>query len=44
MYPSDLRDGQWAVLEPLLKQARGQRHAGGRPRKYELRRVVDAML
>jgi transposase len=44
MYPSDLRDGQWAALEPLLKEARGQRHAGGRPRKYELRRVVDAML
>ena len=44
MYPGDLRDGQWTALEPLLKGARGQRHAGGRPRKYELRRVVDAML
>ena len=44
MYPSDLRDGQWARLEPLLKEPRSKRHAGGRPRKYELRRVVDAML
>ena len=44
MYPSDLRDRQWAALEPLLKERRGQRHAGGRPRKYELRRVVDALL
>ena len=44
MYPSDLKDGQWARLEPLLKERRGQRHAGGRPRKYELRRVVDALL
>ena len=44
MYPSDLKDGQWATLEPLLKGPRGERHAGGRPRKYELRRVVDAML
>ena len=44
MYPSDLRDAQWARLEPLLKESRGGRHAGGRPRKYELRRVVDAML
>jgi len=44
MYPSDLRDAQWARLEPLLKEPRGGRHAGGRPRKYELRRVVDAML
>jgi len=44
MYPSDLTDVQWAKLEPLLKPPRGRRHAGGRPRKYELRRVVDALL
>jgi len=44
MYPSDLRDAQWVRLEPFLKEPRGERHAGGRPRKYELRRVVDAML
>jgi transposase len=44
MYPSDLTDGQWAKLEPLLNPPRGDRHAGGRPRKYELRRVVDALL
>ena len=44
MYPSDLRDRQWNKLEPLLTEPRGQRHAGGRPRKYELRRVVDALL
>jgi transposase len=44
MYPSDLTDVQWAKLEPLLKPPRGWRHAGGRPRKYELRRVVDALL
>jgi transposase len=44
MYPSDLTDAQWAKLEPLLKSPQGPRHAGGRPRKYELRRVVDALL
>jgi len=44
MYPSDLTDKQWSRLEPLLNQTRGERHAGGRPRKYELRRVVDALL
>src|ERR1039458_10763180 len=44
MYPSDLTDVQWATLEPLLKPPRGPRHAGGRPRKYELRGVVDALL
>jgi transposase len=48
MYLSDLTDAQWARLgarlEPLLRQQRGSRHAGGRPRKHELRRVVDAPL
>ncbi len=28
----------------MLCQPRQNRHAGGRPRKYELRRVVDALL
>ena len=44
MYPSDLTEMQWAKLEPLLKPPRLGRHGGGRPRKYELRRVVDALL
>ena len=44
MYPSDLKDAQWARLEPLLQERRGLCHAGGRPRKYELRRVVDGLL
>lgn len=44
MYPSDLTDAQWARLEPLLRQERVSRHAGGRPRKHELRRVADALL
>jgi transposase len=30
--------------EPLLLEPRGARHAGGRPREHELRRVVDALL
>jgi transposase len=44
MYPSDLTDVQWSKLEPLLHAARVQRHGGGRPRKYQPRRIVDAML
>jgi len=44
MYPSDLTDVQWLQLEPLLQRERSGRHGGGRPRKYELRRIVDAML
>jgi putative transposase len=44
MYPSDLTDAQWAQVEPLLLARDPRRHAGGRPRKHELRQVVDAML
>ena len=44
MYPSDLTDRQWSRLSPLLNEPRGERHAGGRPPKYEQRRVVDALL
>ena len=44
MYRSDLTDNQWSRLDPLLNEPRGERHAGGRPRKYEQRRVVDALL
>lgn len=44
MYPSDLTDEQWQRLEPLLAVAGGDRHRGGRPRIYALRRIVDAIL
>jgi len=44
MYPSDLTDAQWAKLEVLLRESEGKHHAGGRPRKYPLRRVTDAVL
>lgn len=39
-YPSDLTDAQWTVLEPLLPRAK----LLGRPRKNDLRRVLDAIL
>src|ERR1039458_2121291 len=39
MYPSDLTDKQWSRLAPLLNEPRGERHAGGRPRKHEQRRA-----
>jgi putative transposase len=38
-YPSDLTDAQWALLKPLLPPASNL----GRPRKTELRDVVDAI-
>ena len=39
-YPSDLTDGQWQLIEPLLPKAK----FGGRPRPVDLRRVVNGIL
>jgi putative transposase len=39
-YPSDLTDEQWAILKPLLPPPR----PGGRPRKVDLREVVNALF
>lgn len=38
-YPSDVTDTQWALIEPHLPV-----YPGGRPRKTNLRDVVDAIL
>jgi len=38
--PSNLTDDEWAVLEPLLPPA----SSVGRPRKWPLQRIVEAML
>jgi putative transposase len=38
-YPSDVTDAQWALIEPHLPD-----HPGGRPRKTDLRDVVNAIL
>jgi len=39
-YPSDLTDEQWALLAPLLPDAK----PGGRPRSVDLREVVNGLL
>jgi putative transposase len=39
-YPSDVTDEQWAILKPLIPPAR----PGGRPRKTDLRRIVNAVF
>ena len=39
-YPSDLTDAQWAMLEPLISPAK----PGGRPRKADMRRVLDTVF
>jgi putative transposase len=39
-YPTNLTDGQWAQLAPLLPAAK----PGGRPRSIDLRAVCDALF
>lgn len=39
LYPSDLTDEQWAVLEPLIPPSHG-----GHPREVEVRRVVNGIF
>ncbi|MBA4068007.1 MAG: IS5/IS1182 family transposase [Isosphaera sp.] len=39
-YPSDLTNAQWKLSAPLIPAAR----PGGRPRKYDTREVVNALL
>lgn len=39
-YRTDLTDEQWALLEPLIPPAK----AGGRPRKVEMREVINTLL
>src|SRR5215210_4366028 len=39
-YPSDLRDAEWARLEPLIPQA----SPGGRPRKTDMRAAMNAIF
>jgi transposase len=38
-YPSDVTDAQWALIEPHIPAS-----TGGRPRKTDMRDVVDAIL
>lgn len=42
LYPSDLTDEQWNLLQPLLPPPRADRL--GRPREVDLREIVNAML
>src|SRR5436305_8721050 len=39
-YPSDITDAQWALIEPHIPPEPG----GGRPRKTDMRDVLDAVL
>ena len=39
-YPSDLTDGQWAILAPLIPPAK----PGGRPRAVAMRAIINGIL
>ena len=39
-YPSDLTDGEWEVLEPLIPVAK----PGGRPRSVDMREIVNGVF
>jgi putative transposase len=38
-YPSDLRDEEWRILEPLIPPAKEE----GRERKYEMREIINGI-
>jgi putative transposase len=40
-YPTDLTDGQWTILKPLIPLARTAH--GGRPREVDMREVVNTI-
>ncbi len=39
-YPSDLREREWEILEPLIPPEK----PGGRPREVEMREILDAIF
>jgi transposase len=39
-YPSDLREAEWAVLEPLVPAIK----TGGRPARWSRREIINAIL
>lgn len=45
-YPSDLSDGQWDLIAPLvsMRSERGRGSKGGRPPTYTVRDIVDAIM
>jgi putative transposase len=43
VYPSDLTDEQWAIVEPLIPPAK-QNPRGGRPREVDMREVLNTIF
>lgn len=43
-YPTDLTDAQWTLIEKLLPKTKSNAVTGGRPRKVDLRVIVNGIL
>jgi putative transposase len=43
-YPTDLTDAEWQQVEHLIPQHRSGGPGGGRPPKYDLREVLNAIF
>ncbi|MEV0354379.1 transposase, partial [Nonomuraea sp. NPDC050680] len=44
-YSSDLSDGQWALIEPIITAWKAaHRSVSGHQSKYEMREIVNALL
>lgn len=43
VYPSDLTDEQWAIVEPMIPPAK-QNPRGGRPREVDMRAVLNTIF
>ena len=43
VYPSDLTDEQWVIVEPMIPPAK-QHPRGGRPREVDMREVLNTIF
>src|SRR5438309_8899994 len=43
VYPSDLTDEQWAIVEPMIPPAK-QHPRGGRPREVDMREILNTIF
>lgn len=44
IYPTDLTDAQWAVIEPLIPVKTGRGKGPGKPRTVAMREILNALL
>jgi transposase len=42
-YPSDLTDGQWEIIKPMVMPPEGKKREQGRPPTVDRRRILNAI-